>query len=73
LHDLDKSLKRSENKNNKMIISNKEENAQIEGLLRNIAQESIKNQIDMKTMDDESKDRIALTMKFLFEVKEDHK
>jgi len=56
-----------------MIISNKEENAQIEGLLRNIAQESIKNQIDMKTMDDESKDRIALTMKFLFEVKEDHK
>lgn len=73
MHDLDKSLKRSENKNNKMIISNKEENAQIEGLLRNIAQESIKNQIDMKTMDDESKDRIALTMKFLFEVKEDHK
>ena len=70
LGDMNDKLKKSERANNKQIMVNKQENQDIEKLLRDIAQEHITKNKDMKTMDEEAKDRLALTMKFLFEVKE---
>ena len=66
MHDLNKTLRSKEKLNNKQIAANQKENAKIEAKLREIATSCMDK---FKTLKEDQKDRAALTMKFLFEVK----
>mmetsp|Transcript_35212 Transcript_35212/g.46380 ORF Transcript_35212/g.46380 Transcript_35212/m.46380 type:complete len:144 (-) Transcript_35212:146-577(-) len=67
LHDMNKTLRTKEKANNKQIASNLKENTKIETKMREIAHACINGFQGIK---DDDKDRAALAMKFLFEVKE---
>lgn len=68
LYDLDRKLRRRESDNNSQIKKNREANENAEEMLKDISLEFVSRKYDFKTFND--KDRVALSMKFSFDVKD---